>query len=316
MSFWQKLQKPFMVLAPMEDVTDFVFREIIATKLPRPDVFFTEFTSSDGITSKGYKNTVHRLKFGDNQRPIVAQIWGTDAKNMYQATKIVSEMGFDGVDVNMGCPDKNVMKKGAGAAMCLDHALAGEIIDAVKKASNGMAVSVKTRIGYNEIITNEWISFLLEQKIDALTIHGRTAKQMSFGVANWDEIYRGVEIKNRIAPDTIIIGNGDITGYKNTIGVHEKYKVDGTMIGRGIFRNPWVFDRSEDPLEHPKEEYLDLLLHHMRLYTETWGQEKNFHIMKKFFKMYVNNFKGAAKLRERLMSCRNASEVEALIDTA
>lgn len=302
-----------MVLAPMEDVTDYAFREIVATKLPRPDVFFTEFTSSDGITSKGYKNTVHRLKLGENQRSIVAQIWGTDAENMHQATKIVSDMGFDGVDINMGCPDKNVMKKGAGAAMCLDHTLAGEIVDAVKKASKGMPVSVKTRIGFNKIVTNEWISFLLEQKIDALTIHGRIAKQMSKGEPNWDEIHKSVEIKNRIAPDTIIIGNGDITGYKNTIEVHEKYKVDGVMIGRGIFHNPWVFNKSEDPMEHPKEDYLGLLVDHMRLYSETWGEEKNFHIMKKFFKMYVNNFKGAAKLRDKMMQANSAQEAEKII---
>lgn len=297
----------------MEDVTDFVFRELVATKLPRPDVFFTEFTSADGLASKGYEKTVHRLKFSEIQRPIVAQIWGVEPQNIYKASKIVRGLGFDGVDINMGCPDRNVMKKGAGGAMCKNPTLAKEIISACKEGGGSMQVSVKTRLGFNRIITEEWIGFLLEQKIDALTVHGRVAKQKSDGAANWDEIGKCVLLRNSINPATIIIGNGDITGYSDVCSAYEKYNTDGVMIGRGIFKNPWVFEKSQNPKLRSKNDYLALLAVHARLFEDAWKYEKNFQIMKKFFKMYVNNFKGAAALREKLMQTKTVSELNKII---
>jgi nifR3 family TIM-barrel protein len=310
-NFWANLPQPFTVLAPMENVTDFVFREIVACLLPKPNVFFTEFTSADGLNSKGREETIEKLKFSEAQRPIVAQIWGTNADNLYKAAQLVSELGFDGVDINMGCPVPAVMKHGAGAAFIKNPKLAKECIEAVKSGSHGLPVSVKTRIGYQEIITEDWISFLLEQKIDALTVHGRTAKQMSKGEANWKEIGKVVLMRNEIAPNTIIIGNGDVKDYPDAVEKHHQFHMDGAMIGRGIFTNPWTFDKTTH--EHSKEEYLDILVKHMDLYDKVWGDTHHFDVLKKFFKMYVREFDGANELRQKLMECKNSTEAKKLL---
>ncbi len=313
-NFWAKLPQPFLVLAPMEDVTDYVFREIVAD-LPRPDVFFTEFTSSDGLFSKGREATIDKLKFSQKQGPVVAQIWGTNPENMYKSAKLVRELGFDGVDINMGCPDKAVMKKGAGAAHCINKELSREIIMAVKEGAQDISVSVKTRLGYKSVDT-EWIPFLLHQNIDALTVHGRTAAQASTGNADWESIGSVVRLAQQIAPQTTIIGNGDIKTYSQAKNMNEKYKVHGIMIGRGIFSNPWVFEKSEGIHKKPREEYIALMMKHMELYVETWGKTKNFEVMKKFFKMYINNFPGASILRQELMYCKNKEQVTACVTKA
>ncbi len=307
-SFWKKLPRPFLVLAPMEGVTDFVFREIM-TDLPRPDVLVTEFTSADGICSAGREPTIQRFKYSSKQHPIVAQIWGTRPETLNQTAALVQELGFDGVDINMGCPDKSVMKQGAGGAMCKTPALAKEIIHAVKEGAPKIAVSVKTRLGFNKIITEEWIPFLLEQQVDALTIHGRTAKQRSNGSANWDEIGKAIAMRDTIAPETVIIGNGDIKSYKEALSAHEMHHVDGVMIGRGVFSNPWVFEKTVTPVHRDRTEYIAVLKKHLTLYVDTWGVDRHFDIMKKFFKMYVNNFPEAAQLRAVLMECSNKEEV-------
>lgn len=309
-NFWKKLPVPFTVLAPMEDVTDVVFREIVYETAP-PDVFFTEFTSSDGLFSPGRESTIRRLQYTNNQRPIVAQIWGTDPEKMFQSAQLVEEMKFDGVDINMGCPARTITDKGSGSAHIKNPALAREIIDAVKKGAPNIAVSVKTRLGFNKVITEEWIPFLLEQKIDALTIHGRTAVQMSNGEADWNEIAKAVKYRDDMKLETVIIGNGDITSYKQVVEKHEHHNIDGVMIGRGIFANPWVFEKNINPETHHKDEYIELLLKHVRLFEDTWGKQKNFEIMKKFFKMYVREFEGASEMREKLMQCKTAEEVEA-----
>src|SRR3989344_2369283 len=206
-NFWKSLITPFLILAPMEDVTDIAFRELVAKHLPKPDIFFTEFTSSDGLTSIGKGETIKKLRYTENQRPIVAQIWGTDPGKMYEAACLVRELKFDGIDINMGCPDRAVMKKGAGGAMCTNPALAKEIIKAVKDGAGKTAVSVKTRLGFDQNIAQDWIPFLLEQRLDALTVHGRIATQMSKGEVDWEEIGRAVSYRDKIAPDTFIVGN-------------------------------------------------------------------------------------------------------------
>lgn len=311
-NFWKDLPKPFLALAPMENVTDFVCREIFS-ELPRPDVFFTEFTSAQGLFSEGRNETIQKLKYSKNQRPIVAQIWGTSPEILYKAAALVQENKFDGIDINMGCPDKTVVKNGAGSALIKNHALTKEIIHAVKAGANDLPVSVKTRIGFDEDKTEEWISFLLKQNINALTIHGRLATQMSKGCANWEEIACAVKIKNQISPETLIVGNGDIESFTQADEMHKKCKVDGIMIGRGIFSNPWVFERSRDIKMRQKEEYIEILLKHMKLYNNTWGKTKNFEVMKKFFKMYVKDFPGANKLRQKLMETKNSSQVEEIL---
>jgi tRNA-dihydrouridine synthase len=208
----------------------------------------------------------------------------------------------------MGCPVDAVMKKGCGAAHIKNHALTQEIVSETKRGANGLPVSVKTRLGYDRIQTEEWISFLLEQHIDALIIHGRTAKELSKVSAHWDEIGKAVEIRDKISPETIVVGNGDVKDYQMAIEKHREYKVDGVMIGRGIFTNPWVFEKTKK--EYTKEDYLTLLLKHAKMFEEKWGKTKNFETMKKFFKMYVTGFEGASELRQELMTCKNYQEVE------
>lgn len=298
----------------MEDVTDHAFRELVALHLPRPHVFFTEFTSADALTSKGKENALLKLKFSENQRPIVGQIWGSDAEKMYKAAQIVEELGFDGVDINMGCPDKAVVKKGLGCALCDTPERAKEMIDAVRNGAPNLPLSVKTRLGNRKNIADTWIPFLLNQKLAALTIHARTGKELSEVDAHWDEIGKAVEMRNKIATETLIIGNGDVKSYEQGMELSHKYQVDGVMIARGIFHNPWVF--STENKEHSTEDYLDILMKHLNLYEETWGDTKNFAIMKKFFKMYINSFPGASELRQKLMECKNYEEVIQIISTS
>ncbi|MCA9386392.1 tRNA-dihydrouridine synthase family protein, partial [Candidatus Dojkabacteria bacterium] len=185
------IKKPILALAPMEDVTDFVFRELISD-IAKPDVLFTEFTNVDGLFSNGKDQVIKRLKFSSNQHPIVAQIWGSTPKNYFESAKLIYDMGFDGIDINMGCPVRAVIKQRSGAALIKYKELAKEIIKAAKEGAGKLPVSVKTRIGLNKIETNEWVSFLLNQNIDVLTIHGRTAKDKSKVPANWDEIKKAV----------------------------------------------------------------------------------------------------------------------------
>jgi tRNA-dihydrouridine synthase len=217
-------------------------------------------------------------------------------------------MGFDGIDINMGCPVREVIKKKAGAGMIGEYELAKKAIESVKKGvKNKIPVSVKTRLGLNTNINEEWSEFLLKQDIAVLTMHGRTAKQMSKVPADWNEIAKVVEIRNRVAPETLIVGNGDVKSFDEIRQKNKFYGVDGVMIGRGIFQNPWIF--SPDKTVHTKEDYINLLLKHLELFDKTWGKEKNFAIVKKFFKMYVNNFPGASKLRIKLMECNSYEEV-------
>lgn len=312
-NFWQNLKKPFTVLAPMDDVTDNVLREII-NEVARPDVFFTEFTNSDGLNSIGNKIVARKLTFEKGQHPIVAQIWGNNPESMEKASKKILKLGFDGIDINMGCPVHDVVKKGAGAGLIGNYENSKNIIDAVKKGvNNKIPVSVKTRLGINTNIAEDWASFLLRQDLSALTIHGRIAKQMSQGDANWDEIKKIVEIRNRVSSGTLIIGNGDVKSYSEVIEKYNKYNVDGVMIGRGIFSNPWVFDSNEKT--HKTAEYLNLLIKHLKLFEKTCGENKNFAIMKKFFKMYINGFPNASELRTKLMETKSVTEAVEFLKT-
>jgi nifR3 family TIM-barrel protein len=309
-NFWLKLKKPFTVLAPMDDVTDNVFRQIIL-EAGRPDVFFTEFANVDGLVHGANGIPLHKLDYTQNQHPIVAQIWGTDPTNFEKAAKIVHSLGFDGIDINMGCPVRDVVKSGAGAGLIGEYGLSEKIIKAVKKEAKAIPVSIKTRLGKNENIAEEWITFLLKQNIAALTVHARIAKQMSGGEANWGEIGKIVKLRNKIAPKTLIIGNGDVKSYVEVIEKQKKFGVDGVMIGRGIFANPWLFSKNSSG--HTKDEYLKLLVYHIDLFDKTWGITKNFAVLKKFFKMYINNFEGANALRTRLMNAESFDDVKKIL---
>lgn len=295
-------------MAPMEDVTDTVFRQLLID-CGRPSVMFTEFTNADGICSpKGFKHVVQRLEYTPQERPLVAQIWGNNPETFYEAARKIEAMGFDGVDINMGCPERGVVKKGAGGG-CISHPeIAAKIIQAVKDGAPNLPVSVKTRIGLREIQTEQWTGFLLDQNIAALTVHLRTVREMSNPPAHWDEIAKVVKLRNNKKIDTIIFGNGDITSLREAREKVKKYKIDGVMVATGIFQNPWMFNEKIDPLKVPILDRLNLLKKHVEIWDKTWADTKNFQALKKYFKIYVQGFDGASDYRVELMKANNPQE--------
>lgn len=309
----------------MEDVTDTVFRQMVA-KVGRPDVFFTEFTSVEGLDSPGSERVLRRLKFTERERPIVAQIWGREPQKYYAAARLIGELGFDGIDINMGCPQKDVVKKGVGIALCKNRNLAAEIIAATKEGTGDLPVSVKTRIGLKKIETEDWCGWLLSQGLAALTVHGRTAAEMSAVPAHWDEIGKVVQLRNQMFGGSgarpVIIGNGDVKDVLDARRSALESGVDGVMIGRGVLEDITAFSAQKkvlpadrDPaLRDSTQERLGLLREHLRLWEETWGENKSFAVMKKYVKVYVRDFVGAAELRSNLMSCRTGDEMRKALD--
>ncbi len=314
-NFWEKLPKPFFCLAPMADVTDVAFRSII-TKYGKPDVTWTEFVSADGLSSIGREVLKYDLLYSKKEKPIVAQLFSSHPVSMRQAACYVANLGFDGIDINMGCPDRSIEKQGAGAAMMKDMDKAGAIIQAVKDGikdskKKNVSISVKTRIGYNKNQINEWIPFLLLQDIDALTIHARTRKEMSDVPARWEHVREVVDIRNKMGVKTKIIGNGDVRDKEQGRELAKETGCDGIMIGRGIFGNPWLFNDSKKiPTVKRK---LKVLVEHTKLYEKLLGKVKNFAVMKKHFKAYVNGFDGAKELRVKLMETDKSTEMESII---
>lgn len=289
----------------MEDVTDTVFRRILC-QIGRPDIFFTEFMNVDGFCSEGKDKVDHRILFSEVERPIVIQLWGNNPENFAKTVKYIKELKPDGFDINMGCSVRNVLNTGGGSALIKDTKLVKEIIDAVKQEAGTIPVSVKTRLGYKVIDIENWIGFLLNQNLDMLTVHGRTAKEDYVIPSRWDEIQKIVNLRDEISPTTLIIGNGDITSVKQGEEYTKRYGTDGYMIGRGILSNPWVFSGRENISE---KERFDTLLEHVKLFTEVWGEEKNFNIMKKYVKAYIHGFDGANEIRQRLMMANNYDDL-------
>nr|WP_321408363.1 tRNA-dihydrouridine synthase [uncultured Carboxylicivirga sp.] len=320
-NYWKSINEPIWALAPMEDVTDTVFREVVL-RLSRPGnvhLLFSEFLSTDGFCHPvGKEKVLHRFFINLEERELaremnvklVAQIWGTDPEKFYQTAKyIAEETDFDGIDINMGCPMKNIIKKGACSALINTPDLAREIITATKEASD-LPLSVKTRIGFKSVVTESWISTLLQSEIDALIVHGRIQKMMSEGEADWTQIAKAVELRNKINPKIKLLGNGDVLSIDDSNQKVREFGVDGVMIGRGIFHNPWLYNQGHEP---GMEERLQALLLHARLYAKTWTGEKNWSILKRFFKIYTNSFKGAAHLRAELMETHGIDEVETIV---
>jgi len=434
MAFLDRLPKPIFILAPMDDVTDSVFRQIVADLAP-PDLYFTEFVNVDGLQSPGREKLLKKLQFTEKERPIIAQLWGLNPENFYKTVKelidgtLVAEanalqgkdekrrelykeyserasesltpqgvasaggvagsagqqaralrgkrMGFDGVDLNMGCPVKTVIKNGACAALINNRELAGEIIDAAIEAAEsgsprstqggaaqgedaerkevyrevhrvstskpqrsdaspsigGVAgsagqqakavraprdfpVSVKTRVGFNNIDL-EWIEFLLSKKLDLLSIHGRTAKQLSKVPADWDLIGQARELRDVLCPATLITGNGDVMNHKQGLELAKKYKLDGIMIGRGVFLDPFVFAQQSPWGSFTKAQRLRLYEKHIELFSKTWQKgEYRYDTLKKFCKVYISDFPGAAELRAELMKTQSAYEALTLLTRA
>jgi len=309
-SFWRRLPRPITALAPMEDITDTVFRRIVA-RCGAPSVFFTEFTSTDGLCSPGHEAVAHRLLYTAEERPIVAQIWGTKPELHYRAAREIAGMGFDGIDINMGCPVKKIVKGGACAALIDNPSLAAELIRATREGAGDLPVSVKTRCGVRRWRTEDWAAFLLEQRPEVLIVHGRIAKDESKLPARWDEVAKVVRLRDQAGSDVLVVGNGDV---RSLAEIEEKallYGVDGVMVGRGIFETPFLF-RDRVPRLWLPEERLALLLQHLALYRQTWG-EHHYSRLKKFYKMYVAGFAGAAHLRVEIMETESVPEAEALV---
>ena len=321
-SFWNRLPKPFFVLAPMADVTDPAYRRLIA-ETAKPDVTWTEFVSADGLYAtrerKGMKDDenplVRDLRFIEGERPIVAQLFSSNPEAMAYASRLCAELGFDGIDINMGCPDRSIEKQGCGAAMIKDPAKAKEVIEAARAA--GLPVSVKTRIGYNAEDIDAWIRFLLEQQLPVLTVHMRTRKEMSKVAAHWDLMPRIVALRDAIAPGTLIVGNGDVENIADARAKVEATGCDGVMLGRAIFGNPWLFEGARDAAgiarQAAPEEKLAALLALARYFDEL-KPKKSFHILKKHVKAFVTGWPEAAALRAALMETESLAAFESLID--
>ncbi len=312
-SFWRTLGRPIKVLAPMEDVTDTVFRRVVA-RCGRPDVFYTEFTNTDGLCSPGREAVIHRLQFTEEERPIVAQIWGNNPEHYLRSARELAALGFDGIDINMGCPVKKIVKNGSCSALIENKPLARELIQAAKEGAGMLPVSVKTRLGFHDLRTEEWTGFILEQKPEALIVHGRIAREMSDFPAKWDEIARVVALRDRMGSDTLVIGNGDVTSLGEIAEKAERYRVDGVMVGRGIFQNLFLFDPQRAGRNPPPPERIAMLRAHIALYRSTWGGDKSFEVMKKFVKVHIASFEGAAHLRNRLMEASGYEEIERILE--
>jgi tRNA-dihydrouridine synthase len=314
-NFWKTLNKPITVLAPMEEITDTVFRQVIAS-CGRPDVFFTEFTSTEGLFSKGRDAVIHRLDYSPQEHPIVAQIWGLKPENYYRAARLVLEMGFDGLDLNMGCPVPKIVKNGACSALIENEVLAKEVFLAAREGAGDLPVSIKTRIGYREKKTESWAEFLLALEPDVITVHPRIARDRSKKPANWDEVLKVVDIRNRTLSDTLIIGNGDVASMREIYDKTEIYGVDGVMVGRGILRDFLLFRRDSQLSfqDLSRAEKLTLLRKHIDLFEATWQERKYFGELKKFFKYYASGFRGAPELRLKLVSAKSLEEVRDVID--
>jgi len=319
-NFWEKLnkdKKPFFCLAPMADVTDAAFRQIVAKygkfTLPDgsqeggPDVIFTEMVACDGLCSVGREKLLELLKFSEMERPIIAQLFGSKPENFYQSAQLVKELGFDGIDINMGCPQKNILKQGAGANLINHPDLAREIIRATKRGAGDLPVSVKTRIGFNKDEIETWLPVLLEEKPVAITIHGRTKKEMSKVPAHWDVIKRGVEISK--GSGVVIVGNGDVQDIADGEQKAKESGVDGIMIGRAVLGKPWLF-KSVGILSPRLEKRIEVLVEHIKLFEKTYGKrDRSFNLMKKHIGAYLTGFEGAKELRIKLMKVDSGEEV-------
>ncbi|MDB5161434.1 MAG: tRNA-dihydrouridine synthase [Candidatus Saccharibacteria bacterium] len=363
-----KLPKPFFILAPMDDVTDTVFRQIIATlpypshlsgvqgageqrtedvhsgtskEQPQPatqqsakstngaagsasrqggavrrygpDLFFTEFVNVDGLQSPGRPKLIHKLLLNEKEKPVIAQLWGLKPENFYKTTLELKKMGFAGVDINMGCPVRTVIKNGACAALINNRELAGEIIDAVQDAAGDFPVNVKTRVGFTTV-DYSWIEFLLSKKLNMLSIHARTAHEMSKVPADWSRIGKVREIRDELCPSTLIVGNGDVADRAQGLSLAKTHKLDGIMIGRGIFDDPFAFS-ADSPWEGwAPEQKLDLFKKHIELHIQTYRNgERRFETLRKFCKVYINGFEGASELRAEFMEARTPEQALELL---
>jgi len=314
MDVFKSLPRPFFVLAPMDDVTDTVLRQLVADCAP-PDLFFTEFVNVDGLQSRGRPRLVHKIAFTPKEQPLIAQIWGKVPANYEKTAAELVDMGFTGIDINMGCPDKSITKNGCCSALINNRDLAVEIIAAVKRGVAGrVPVSVKLRTGWNEVDFT-WHELILQQGIDMLTVHGRTTKEMSKVPARWEDIAKIREIRDRIAPQTLIVGNGDVMSRQHGEELAARHGLDGVMIGRAIFTDPYIFAK-QSPWQTTSElEKLTLYKKHIELFISTYqGKVRNWESLKRMAKVYVHGSENASQFRDNLVRSKSVEEMLAVLD--
>lgn len=312
----------------MDDVTDTVFRQIVAA-CAAPDMFFTEFVNADGLQSPGRSKLLRKLRFTAGEQPLIAQIWGKDPDKFYQTARQLADgtfarelglppsVNFAGIDLNMGCPVKSEVSNGTCSALINDRPLALALIQAVQAGADGrLPVSVKTRLGFSTVDLG-WHEFLLGQHLTMLTIHGRTRKEMSKVPAHWDLIGRIRELRDQLAPQTKIVGNGDVASREHGLELAAQYGLDGIMVGRGIFHDPFLFAAHSPWEQYTREQKLALFARHVQLFAATWqDDERPIAPLNKFCKIYINGFDGAKELREQFMAARSSGELLACIQHA
>ncbi|OGK62428.1 hypothetical protein A2334_05305 [Candidatus Roizmanbacteria bacterium RIFOXYB2_FULL_38_10] len=333
---WTNLSKPIIGLAPMDGITDAAFRETVDL-ISKPNILFTEFVPAEGV-AHGATRLYSSLQKHKTTTPIVAQLFGVDPKAFYKAAVIVLELGFDGIDINMGCPDRNIMKKGGGASLINQRVLAATIIKAVKQAvkdwQNGKTlkslslrdeafgwiernkplkvdrtykpVSIKTRTGINQHDTVPWISTLLEVEPDAICIHARTFLQMYKGKADWDEIAKASLLTK--GTNTLLFGNGDLNSVSQAKAHCKMYRCQGALIGRAALGNPWVFTNKSPLLS----ERFGTMLKHSKLYLK-YRQKLKLFPMRKHLAWYCTGFAGSRILRDKLMKIESLVELKKLL---
>jgi len=313
MSIYDEIKKPIISLAPMEDVTDTVFRQIV-NSIQRPDLFYTEFVNVEGLSSEGREKVINRLKYNPIEKPLIAQLWGTGPDNFFKSAKEVKKLGFDGVDINMGCSVRKVVKKNAGSGLMReDRDHVKSIIESTKKGAEDLPVSVKTRLGWASY-DMDWVEFLLKQELDVLTFNTITVRGSKAKYPNWGVIRDIVKMRDEMSRKTLIFGNGGVLNVQQAKKYAEKYGVDGVMIGRAALANPWLFSKKKD--EVLVRDSIKKFKEHVLLFQKTWGSEKNPNSLRKYIKSYISGFGGSRETRERLMECSTIEEFLSEIDRA
>lgn len=319
-NFWLKLPQPFFVLAPMLDVTDSAFRQVIAT-CAKPDVFFTEFVSVAGLTHPQAGAKLRReLYFTPGERPVVAQLFGNQPEKFFQASQLVAELGFAGVDINLGCPDQTIVKQGAGAALINEPALVKEIILATKEGAGHLPVSLKTRLGYHQPDYLPWFSELLSCRPAVITVHLRTKKEMSLVPAHWEVVPDLVKLF--AGSGVLLVANGDVGSLAQARQLAEQHQLAGVMLGRAIFGRPYLFAETE-PILSPAER-ATLMLQHLNLFADLYlpgptndrlfaGHTKSLALLKKHFNAYARGFAGASAWRTNLMQATGVDDLRRLL---
>jgi len=304
-----------LALAPMVGVTDAAYRRIIA-KYGKPDVMWTGFVPVNGLCSAGLKRLIHDLGRSEAEHPIVAQVYGCEPQDFRAAARLIAELGFDGVDINMGCPAREVEKRKAGAALMQTPQLAQDIVAAAKEGAGGLPVSVKTRVGYQDDEIDQWLGCLLEARPAAITIHARARGEAYNHPARWDAVARAAALAREVQAAgeerTLIIGNGDVQSTSEARQRAAESGCDGVMIGRRILGDPWLFNERRNKNELAVLEILDVMLEHTATFIELYDGIKPLELMKKHLKAYAHGFEGAPQLRAGLMRAKTYAEMQAV----